>query len=446
MAAALTEPVEPAVPFGPIDHAVRAVLAGDAEAGLGWAGARLAAAPEDPIAPLVVGRCLGRLEQRALAARALAVALDVALDVGALPAAVAACAGLRDLGEDASPAYERVAQRFARGSRVASVSSHAPPALTPTLGIEPLPPEQALALTARAIEVATAARERRLAAGKPPQGASVPPLSTLQPAALRAVIETFDVIYRDVGSVLVEQGTRSADAFVVVRGELEVRRVRRDGTSVAIGRLGAGALLGEVALLSRAPPTASVVAVRPAIALVAGQAALDAVAERLPEVGEELAAHCRGRMVANLVRNSSLFAGIDASERLGVMVRFVTRTYEAGELLIAQSADTDGLHLVASGEVEVRQRRGAETVHVADLGVGEVVGEMGLVLRRPAAADVVARVPTVTLHLPRDGFLDLIKEYPAVLAELYDLAVRRDQQSSGVLALDGLAADGCIIL
>jgi len=151
-------------------------------------------------------------------------------------------------------------------------------------------------------------------------------------------------------------------------------------------------------------------------------------------------------MVANLVRNSSLFAGIDASERLGVMVRFVTRTYEAGEHLILQAADTDGLHLVASGEVEVRQRRGPETVHLADLGVGEVVGEMGLVLRRPAAADVVAKVPTVTLHLPRDGFLDLVKEYPAVLAELYDLAVRRDQHASGVLALDGSAADGCVIL
>ncbi len=104
------------------------------------------------------------------------------------------------------------------------------------------------------------------------------------------------------------------------------------------------------------------------------------------------------------------------------------------------------MHLVASGEVEVRQRRGAETIHVADLGVGEVVGEMGLVLRRPAVADVIAKVPTVTLHLPRDGFLDLIKEHPTVLSELYDIAVRRDQHESGVLALPGSAADGCVIL
>lgn len=445
MRAAPAEPTEATSPLGPLDHAVSAALAGDFDGALAWAGARLAAAPDDPIAPLLLGRCFARLEQRALSVSALEVALENAFDTGSLPAAVAACRELRDLGEDAAPSYDRAAMRFARGSHVSIPRPPAPPALAPQ-ELLPFAPEQARSRSERAIAAAAAARTARRAAGSPPPTASIPPLSTLQPAALRAVIETFEVSYRDVGAVLVAQGVRGGEAFLVVRGELEVRRARRDGTSATITRLGAGALLGEVALLSRAPPAASVVTVRPTIALSAGQEALDAVAERLPEVGEELAAHCRGRMVANLVRNSSLFAGIDSGERLGVMVRFVTRTYEAGERLIEQAAETDGLHLVASGEVEVRQRRGAETVHIADLGVGEVVGEMGLVLRRPAVADVIARVPTVTLHLPRDGFLDLIKEHPAVLSELYDLAVRRDQHESGVLTLPGSAADGCVIL
>jgi len=431
--------------LGPLDHAVSAVLAGDVEGALCWAGARLAAVPDDPIAPLVVGRCFARLEQRALSASAFEVALENAFDAGLLPAAVAACRELRDLGEDAAPSYDRTATRFARGSHVSIPRPPEPPALTPP-DLQPFAPEQARSRSALAVEAAVAARAARRAGGGPPPPASIAPLSPLRPAALRAVIQTFELSYRDVGAVLIGQGVRGSEAFLVVRGELELRRTRRDGTSAALMRLGAGALLGEVALLTRAPPAASVVTVRPTIALSAGQEALDAVAERVPEVGEELAAHCRGRMVANLVRNSSLFAGIDASERLGVMVRFVTRTYDAGERLIEQAAETDGLHLVASGEVEVRQRRGAETIHVADLGVGEVVGEMGLVLRRPAVADVIAKVPTVTLHLPRDGFLDLIKEHPTVLSELYDIAVRRDQHESGVLALPGSAADGCVIL
>ncbi len=70
---------------------------------------------------------------------------------------------------------------------------------------------------------------------------------------------------------------------------------------------------------------------------------------------------------------------------------------------------------------------------IGTLGVGEVVGEVGLVLRRKANADVVAVTPTVTLHLPREDFLSLIQGHPAILQGLYMLAIKRDEETSGVL-------------
>jgi hypothetical protein len=48
-----------------------------------------------------------------------------------------------------------------------------------------------------------------------------------------------------------------------------------------------------------------------------------------------------------------------------------------------------------------REPNGESTV-VARLGPGEVVGEVALVLRRPANASVIAQHPTVTLMLPRE--------------------------------------------
>jgi hypothetical protein len=41
--------------------------------------------------------------------------------------------------------------------------------------------------------------------------------------------------------------------------------------------------------------------------------------------------------------------------------------------------------------------------------------------------------PTVTLHLPREDFLTLIRDHPAILQGLYMLAVKRDEETSGVL-------------
>jgi CRP-like cAMP-binding protein len=55
------------------------------------------------------------------------------------------------------------------------------------------------------------------------------------------------------------------------------------------------------------------------------------------------------------------------------------------------------------------------------------------VLRRKANADVVAAHPTVTLFLPREGFLGLVQDYPAILHRLYMLAVQRDDETQGAL-------------
>jgi cAMP-dependent protein kinase regulator len=190
-----------------------------------------------------------------------------------------------------------------------------------------------------------------------------------------------------------------------------------------------------MALLSRAPRAASVIACRPSILLVARRDALEQVAEKRPDVGIELAAHCRRRMVANLVRTSKILLAVDPAERPALVERFETCVFEKGDKLIEEGKDTTGLHLIASGEVAiVGHEEGGESFVIATLPVGETVGEVALVLRRKANADVVAVHPTVTLHLPRGEFLGLVRDHPAILSGLYLAAVERDDETTSVLA------------
>ena len=431
----------------PIDRALACLINGDLEGALAWAGARVSAAPKDSVALLICSRLLGLKGKGDKASSGLRATVGLAIDGGNLPVAVAACRELKELGQDVDEHYGAVAAAFARGSHRLAPQQTIPPAMAAAL-VDPLPADSLDSAVDRAMQAAIEAADRGSSAGGyAPKIAPQLLFSSLDAGGLRAMIEVFDVIWVDTGSVLIEQATMGAEAFVVVRGELDVRRVKPDGSDLLLARLGAGALFGEMALLSRAPRAASVIASRPSIILVAKQVALDALAEKHPQVGHEFAAHCRGRMVSNLVRTSPIFAAIDQSERLSIMYRFVTRTFEAGERLIVQGEETDGLHLIASGEVDVIHREeNSESLRLAELGVGEVVGEMGLVLRRPANADVLARVPTVTLHLPRDGFFDLVKEHPAVLGQLYALAVKRDEETSNIVAAEADSADGCLIL
>ncbi len=438
----------------PADRALSHLLGGDGEAALRWAAAVMRADPARAVGLLLTGQALATLARRDLALAVLRLAFDQALAQGNLPMAIVGCRELEELGEEASGRLDELAKVFAKGSDRLMETAAQPPAMAP-LANEFRPLADALAGDALLDEVALLVQEatETLAATRPKRGGpkQVAPqhlFSSLDPAGLRAMLNIFQVLRVPAGEVLVHEGATGAEAYVLARGELEVRRAGSgsEAADVYLARLGAGALFGEMALLSRSPRAASVVALRPSLVLVAHKQDLDGVAEKQPQLAAEVAAHCRRRMVENLVRTSAILSAIRPSERPALIDRFVTRAFEAGDVLIAQGQESDGLYLIASGEVDVVHQAEDDSTHIARLGVGEVVGEVALVLRRPATANVTAAIPTVTLHLMRDRFLELIKQHPALLAQLYELAVKREEETTSIVAQEAMDAEELIII
>ena len=87
-----------------------------------------------------------------------------------------------------------------------------------------------------------------------------------------------------------------------------------------------------------------------------------------------------------------------------------------------------------------------EELQVAVLGPGDVVGEISLVLRRPATADVVATHRTVALQLRREHFREAIEEHPTLLGELYELATKREDEMRSVVAQEALDVEEVVLL
>lgn len=433
-----------------LDAAYGLRLAGEREQALRWAAALVTAAPESLGAGLLLARLL--IEHgRPTPARALAEALSArAIERGELSHALAAALVAGEIGGDTGTLLRAIADAFGLGSARRSASA-AP--LPPPLLPNELAPHFAALSGAALLEAAEKAVARVVSAApaRPGRGEvpELPLFGALAPSGLARLLGCFALRELPVGAAVVTQGEPGAEAFVVVRGRCEAhRRIEGASTSpTALATLGAGAVFGEMALVSAAPRAASVVAVEPLLLLVAGRSALEAVALDEPAIGHALSTFCEERMLSNLLRHSPILSSLPPPQRGALVARLERRSLARGEALVRQGHDSDGVYLIASGQVQVRAREeSGEELVLAQLGAGDVVGEISLVLRRPASADVLALSPTVALLLRREAFQEVVREHPTLLRDLYELAVKRDEETRSVVAQQALDASDLVIV
>lgn len=101
-------------------------------------------------------------------------------------------------------------------------------------------------------------------------------LSKAQVGQLASITDEIDV---PEGKVLIREGDRGREFFVLVEGQAEVRR---KGRKLATRR--AGEFFGEIALLSDVPRVATVTAVSPLHALVIRDKEFRGLVERVPAI------------------------------------------------------------------------------------------------------------------------------------------------------------------
>ena len=107
----------------------------------------------------------------------------------------------------------------------------------------------------------------------------VPLFAACSKRQLEAIAHIADEIDLRPGKVLIREGDRGREFFVLLEGEAEVKQRGR-----LIRTLHAGDFFGEIALISRTPRTATVVAKTPVRALVITDRAFRTLLEQMPDL------------------------------------------------------------------------------------------------------------------------------------------------------------------
>lgn len=122
--------------------------------------------------------------------------------------------------------------------------------------------------------------------------------------------------------------------------------------------------------------------------------------------------------VKTLLRRSELFAGLPDAKLDQIASIGHTRTFEKGDVVIAEGDPSNELYIIEKGMVEVlipdqpiSDVHGTTGLAVVQLGRGQVFGEMALVDQGARSATIRCVEEETTLFIiPRDAFWALCEE------------------------------------
>jgi CRP-like cAMP-binding protein len=109
-----------------------------------------------------------------------------------------------------------------------------------------------------------------------------------------------------------------------------------------------------------------------------------------------------------------LFARLEARQLHRLAELCVPRSYDTGEEIVVEGSTGLGLFVITAGRVEVTRGTGDAKVVFAELGSGDLLGEMSLVDDQPRSATVRTLEPTTCLLITRGSFQSLVDREPEI--------------------------------
>jgi predicted acylesterase/phospholipase RssA/CRP-like cAMP-binding protein len=219
------------------------------------------------------------------------------------------------------------------------------------------------------------------------------------------------------GDVLVEQGDAADNVYFIQSGTVTASKSTSQG-DVVVGTVEAGQVIGEVTVVAGGLRTATLRASGPVEVLEIDRSEFEAFLNGNPELADSVSDQARERVdrtnVATMV--AELMGDSDHDLVQQVVDRVTWRRLEAGDTLFREGDVADAAYFIVGGRLSVLVDDGDSGERlIAELGRGEVVGELGLLDRAPRSATVRAVRDTTLAAFSATMFEELVATSPQIM-------------------------------
>ncbi len=263
---------------------------------------------------------------------------------------------------------------------------------------------------------------------------AVEPFSGLPAPALRSLEHELERVRLMAGQTLFRRGDPGDALYVVLSGSLQVLLDRPDGEEQVLALLVTGDCLGEMAIMTGQPRSATVRALEPSELLKMPTRVFEGLVSEHPIVQQSMLQLATRRQSGRELALTDLFRGLDKA----VIQEFIRESnwvrLPGGEILFRQGDPADSLYAIVHGrlQVEIRPPQGGRPVF-RQVGRGTCVGETALLTGEPHSATVRALRDSELVRLHKEEFTRLLKRHPEASTELARTLARRLRQSTSTL-------------
>ncbi len=251
---------------------------------------------------------------------------------------------------------------------------------------------------------------------------------TLDQQTLAELESALDWVSLRANETLCEEGEEGDSMFVLVSGELGIRLKKTDTQELELNVLGPGSCVGEMALLSGQPRSATVYALEDVSLVRLSKEGFKQLADKYPEMITHFANVVLPRLRSiQLTRIlTELFGEMEDEPLQNLIAKLEWLPFSRGELIIQQGDSGDAMFIVISGRVEVLLESEGSLSAIREIGPRETVGEFSLITEQLRSATVVAMRDSELVKLPKSDFDELMGRHPQAMLKIARIVVHRE--------------------
>lgn len=230
------------------------------------------------------------------------------------------------------------------------------------------------------------------------------------------VLASVTPVALETGAYLFRQGDSADSLYFLAEGRLAIAIQNGEGDEQVINELGPGATVGEIALLTGQPRSATVYALEPTQLFRLSRDDFAQIAAKYPDATRQFALACTPRLRRAQLEAvlTELFGPLSSSTLHNLERSVHWQHLERGATLFQQGESGDALYVVISGRLRFTHVDADGKVQTrGEIGRGETVGELALITGEPRSATVRAIRDSLLIRLSQATFDALQTQEPA---------------------------------